>query len=125
MRGAEMAWNQEVGAAGESAAAAWYERNGFVVVVRNWRGKAGELDLVVSRSALLVICEVKTRSSSRFGGGAEAVGVEKQRRIRRLAGEFLNQHRWQGDVRFDVAVVTRSGSGGRSDYAVDIITAAF
>jgi len=123
-----MPWNQEVGAAGEAATAASYEADGHRVVARNWRSRSGEIDLVVARDRTLVICEVKTRSSSRFGGGADAVGVDKQRRIRRIAGDFLRSHPWRGDVRFDVAVVTRharSGNDVDDSYEVRIIEAAF
>jgi putative endonuclease len=75
-----------------------------------------------------VFCEVKTRSSDRFGVPAEAVTGTKQRRLRTLAARFLAEHpgaavagsgrrgRWRG-IRFDVAAVV----GGR----VDVIEAAF
>jgi putative endonuclease len=96
-----------LGADGEALAARWYEAQGYSVVVRNWRCPLGELDLVVRRDRTLVFCEVKTRSSLRFGTPALAVGVEKQRRLRRLAGQFLSDRRPPGitDLRFDVAAI--------------------
>ncbi len=114
--------NRRLGAAGEAAALAWYERAGFRLEARNWRVRAGELDLVVSAGGLLVVCEVKTRTSDRFGGPADAVGFAKQRRIRALAAEWLatQERRWH-DVRFDVACVTPVGGAHR----VDVITGAF
>jgi putative endonuclease len=78
-----------VGAAGEQAAAAWYRAKGYAVVARNWRDSGGELDLVVARPGELVFCEVKTRTSDRFGVPAEAVTPAKQRRLRALAARFL------------------------------------
>jgi putative endonuclease len=59
-----------------------------------------------------VICEVKTRTSDRFGAPIEAVTPAKVRRLRRLGAEWLSQAQSSGDirvgldVRFDVASVT-------------------
>lgn len=70
--------------------------------------REGELDLIASRNGEIVFVEVKTRSSDRFGSGAEAVNLQKQRRIRGLAVQWLNmsgQHHHR--IRFDVIVVDR------------------
>jgi len=54
-----------------------------------------------------VFVEVKTRSSLAFGHPAEAVGVDKQRRLRRLAGLWLeaNPGSRSKALRFDVVAV--------------------
>jgi putative endonuclease len=87
--------------------AAWYEQAGYVVLDRNWRCRAGELDLVVGRHRTIVFCEVKTRRSSGFGGAAAAVDHRKRHRIRRLAAAWLAERQVHGvDVRFDVVAIT-------------------
>jgi len=64
----------------------------------------------VLRGSLIVICEVKARRGAAFGGGFEAVGWEKQRRIRRLAEMFLERRPASHTaVRFDVASVLIAG----------------
>ena len=95
-----------LGRAVEERAAAWYQANGYEVLDRNWRCKEGEVDLVARRRCdrLVVFCEVKARRSGRFGSAAEAVGRDKQARLRRLAGAWLVGHRsGAAGVRFDVA----------------------
>ena len=77
--------------AGEDLAARWYEEHGYEVLERNWRRREGEVDLIVRRGPTVVFCEVKTRSSDRFGTGAESVLPAKQRRIRRLASRWLSE----------------------------------
>ena len=101
---------QRLGAVGEDRVARRYESHGFTVLERNWRVRAGEIDLIVAKGPTLVICEVKTRSSTRFGSGAEAVGHDKQRRLRKLAIAYLaaQDHYWP-DLRFDVAWVSPTG----------------
>ena len=94
------------GRAVEERAAGWYRGHGYQVVDRNWRCPEGEVDLVAvrRRDRLVVFCEVKARRSGRFGSAAEAVGPDKQARLRRLAACWLREHRGgAAGVRFDVA----------------------
>jgi putative endonuclease len=94
------------GRAGEDAALAAYHRRGFRVVARNWRCPLGEIDLVMERDGLLVVCEVKARSGAAFGGGYEAVTWSKRRKLRQLAEAFMAAERPpQAAIRFDVASV--------------------
>ena len=112
---------QVLGAAGEDAVAAWYASRGYTVVARNWRaGRTGEIDIVARFGSTCAICEVKTRTTSAFGTGFEAVTFDKQRRLRRLAAAWLAAQapgEWL-DVRFDVASVNAAGD-------VELIESAF
>ena len=103
---------------GEDLAAAHYERLGYVILDRNWRSAAGELDLVVERDRVIVFSEVKTRRTDRFGPPGAAVGEAKQRRIRLLATAWLDaQDRTRDGIRFDVVAIT--------GVQIDVIEAAF
>jgi len=113
-----------LGALGEKAAAEWYEAHGYSVIDRNWRVREGELDLVLlAPDGSIVFCEVKTRSSDRFGSPLEAVTPVKQRRLRTLAALWLAAHEGIGGaVRFDVAGVVLSASG---EPEVEVVQAGF
>jgi putative endonuclease len=101
-----VAGRQELAAHGEETVAERYRSGGFEVVARNWRCPRGELDLVLRRGDLVVVCEVKTRSSTAFGAPVEAVTPAKQARVRRAAARWLEESpRHAGVVRFDVASV--------------------
>ncbi len=108
-----------LGAQGEDRAAAWYAAAGYEILARNWRCRDGELDLICGRAGRVVVCEVKTRSSLAFGHPAEAVTIVKQRRIRRLASQWLTNAApfAPREVRFDVAAVLPSG--------IEVIEGAF
>jgi putative endonuclease len=114
---------RELGQRGEAFAAAWYERAGYTILDRNWRRREGELDLVLGRGRAVVFCEVKTRTSHRFGAPVEAITRTKQRRIRMLAGLWLGEHALGGrDLRFDVAsVMVERGT----DPVIEVIEGAF
>ncbi|NND75635.1 MAG: YraN family protein [Ilumatobacter sp.] len=99
--------NRSRGQWGEDLAARHYDRLGCRVIDRNWRSPTGELDLVVLDGDTYVFSEVKARRSDRYGPAAGAVGAGKQRRIRRLAIEWLRAHDLHGaDIRFDVVSIT-------------------
>lgn len=119
-----------LGAKGEDAACRWYADRGYTIVDRNWRVRldemVGEIDLIVHRGGAdgvstgtdtIVFCEVKTRSSRRYGMPFEAVGANKQVRLRRLAAAWLAEHPGHRHVRFDVASVMNT--------RVEVIEAAF
>jgi putative endonuclease len=116
-----------VGRMGEDRAAAWYMAHGYRVLARNWRCRSGEIDLVCANGSTLIICEVKARSSTRFGQPFEAVTLDKQRRLRRLAALFVSGGGPQGmepeparfyeELRFDVASVLGS--------TIEVIEGAF
>jgi putative endonuclease len=111
-------YKQRLGAVGEERATAWYLARGYTLVARNWRCRDGELDLVVVGHGVVVFCEVKTRTSERYGLPAEAVTQRKQQRLRGLAARFLREHPQAATgIRFDVASVRK----GR----VEVIEAAF
>jgi putative endonuclease len=100
------------GREGEDAALRVYLRRGYTLVARNWRCPLGELDLVLERAGVLIVCEVKTRTGAAFGGGYEAVTWSKRRKLRHLAEAFLDAARQDHDgVRFDVASVWLGPSG--------------
>jgi putative endonuclease len=98
---------QVSGARAERRVRLHYRLRGYRVLAANARAGANELDIVVRRGRRLVFCEVKMRSGPRFGDPWEAVGREKQRRLRRAAEVFLARNRELAelDVAFEVAAV--------------------
>ncbi len=102
---------KELGRRGEEAAAAYLVRAGMDVADMNWRSRAGEVDIVAWDGPTLVMVEVKTRRSVRMGTPEEAVSVTKQRRLVRLAREYLAAiHQAPETVRFDVVSIRVLGS---------------
>ena len=88
-----MAKKDGVGRYGERVALRHVEARGWQVLDTNWRGKDGELDIVAIDGDVLVVVEVKTRSSLGFGHPAEAVTPRKLARIKRLTGQWLTVFR--------------------------------
>jgi putative endonuclease len=112
-----------LGAAGEAAACAHLERNGYRILARNARADRVELDIVAERAGVLAFVEVKTRRTSDCGGAAEAVDARKRARIARGAAAWLRAsgHR-AARIRFDVVTCEPAPRG---DFRVTHWEAAF
>ncbi len=96
-----------LGRRGEQAAARYLRRRGYLIVARGQRDRLGELDLVAVDRRTVVFVEVKTRRSHEAGHPVDAVDLEKQRRLTRLALGFLKRHDLlEHAARFDVLAVT-------------------
>lgn len=105
--------NRSLGQFGERLAGRRLVEAGMTVIDRNWRCEAGELDLVLRDGEVLVVCEVKTRTSAAYGHPLEAVGAAKAQRLRRLAARWLEEHDVRpAGVRIDVVGVLLRERGG-------------
>lgn len=101
-------------------------------MLRNFRRRRGELDLVVEHDGALAIIEVRMRRSGAFGGAAASVGSQKQRRLVIAAQQLLQSRpdlaRWP--VRFDVialrpTTVRDRGTAPSAPYDIEWIRHAF
>jgi putative endonuclease len=102
----------ELGRQGEQVAVEYLERAGLRVLDRNWRCSIGEIDIVAAERQVMVVCEVKTRSDTRFGTPLEAITRNKRARLRRLASQWLVAHGVLFDeVRIDVIGLVRTPAG--------------
>lgn len=113
-----------LGRRAEQLAAEHLEQHGADVLLRNFRRRSGELDLVARWRDMLLIVEVRLRSSRDFGGSAASVDRTKQRRIIRTTRQLLQCHptlaRWP--LRFDVIAVE---AGPNGEWQLEWIAHAF
>lgn len=82
----------ELGRVGEDRAVAFLAANGYLIVDRNWRCPAGEIDILALDGPDLVVVEVKTRRSRAYGHPFEAVTAAKAGRLWRLGGAWRRAH---------------------------------
>lgn len=80
----------ERGAQAEELAQAWLQRQGLVPVLRNYRCKGGEIDLIMrAGDDTVVFVEVRQRRGRGFGGAAQSITPAKQRRVLHAAAHYL------------------------------------
>jgi putative endonuclease len=106
------AQRQALGAYGERVAASHLAGLGMVVLDRNWRCDQGEVDLVLRDGDVLVVCEVKTRSSGACGSPHEAVDDAKVARLHRLLWRWCEDHGVRpAETRVDLVGILRAARG--------------
>ncbi len=95
-----------LGERGEDVACRFLEARGFRILVRNYRTRGGEVDIVAREGEVTVFVEVKERQDKRHGEGFEAVTAGKRRRIVRAAqGYAASYGLWESGLRFDVVSI--------------------
>ena len=103
---------QGLGRYGETLAARELTDGGMVLLERNWRSSSGEIELLLRDGDVLVVCEVKTRTTDACGLPHEAVDDAKVARLRRVADEWLDVHAAAPrEVRVDLVAVIRPPKG--------------
>ncbi len=101
---------RQTGNFGEDAVCAWLERQGAVILCRNFTIRGGEIDIIAQQGEWLLFVEVKTRRPGAMQSGAAAVDLKKQQHIIRAAERYLLEHPLDLQPRFDVAEVEYSGA---------------
>lgn len=86
----------------ENFAAKCLMRKGYKIVSRNYDVIFAEIDIVAVKKGIIAFVEVKQRKTSAFGLPCQAVGPEKQRKIRRAAECYLMKNKPDKQPRFDV-----------------------
>jgi putative endonuclease len=113
-----------LGILGEDAACTELHRRGYAILERRYRTRYGEIDIVAREGDVTVFVEVKTRHGTDYGDGAEAVTVWKQRKIWRMATEYVARHGLHDrPCRFDVVAVDVASGEPRVEVYVNAFDA--
>lgn len=94
----------QIGNRGEQRALEYLGGQGLTLLERNFRCRAGEIDLIMRDGEVIVFVEVRVRTHSEFGGALASITPAKQRRLARAAAHWLQRHRLtqRAACRFDV-----------------------
>ena len=89
----------------EARALAFLEQQGLTLIEKNFRCRAGEIDLIMRDAQTLVFIEVRSRKNKHFGGAAASVGPIKQERLWRSASFYLLKFPKPPVCRFDLVAI--------------------
>ena len=105
-----MSYNKEIaaelGREGERRVAEYLRQKGYIILKRNFRDRYGEIDIIAESDTELVFVEVKTRRENAMVSGFDSITPQKQIRLYKTAGMFLQRINGDYITRFDAAEVT-------------------
>ncbi|MGL5889206.1 MAG: YraN family protein [Bacteroidia bacterium] len=114
-----MSEHHQTGNQGEALAADYLRQQGFEILHTNWRFLHLEIDIAALHENFLVICEVKTRGSDAWGEPETFVSKDKQQKLVRAAGHYLEQNNLDLEVRFDVIGILGKDRNARIRHIPD------
>jgi len=106
-----MAKHNDLGGVGEERAADYLRSQGYVIRHRNWKSGKKELDIVAEKENVLVVVEVKTRSTEYFEHPEEAITDAKIRNIVYTAEAYIFKYDLMMETRFDIVSVIPGENG--------------
>ncbi|MGC3982663.1 MAG: YraN family protein [Steroidobacteraceae bacterium] len=117
----EPTYRKEAGERGEQLALSYLQAAGLKLLKRNFRCAGGEIDLVMTDGRILMLVEVRFRSSRSFGGAAASVDAGKQQRLTRAAQYLLQRHPAYQllQARFDLVAIDGSGNTPHIEWIKD------
>ncbi len=100
--------NQKRGTQAELAAEQYLRQRGLTLKTRNYRCKAGEIDLIMEDGNTLVFVEVRLRANRHYGHAAETVSWRKQQKVIKASQHYLARYRLgdQKCCRFDIVALS-------------------
>lgn len=107
----------------EKVVCIYLQKQGFKVLVTNYRRPFGEIDVIAQTNDLLVFVEVKARTDTKLIRPTELILASKKKKIINTAKDYLMYYDCINDftIRFDVALV----EGSMKHYSVTYIANAF
>lgn len=118
-----MAIHNELGLLGELEARRFLEQKNYVILETNFRTGHLEIDIVAMKEHMLIIVEVRTRSSSQYMFPSESIGLTKIKRIVNAAQAYIRLHNWQGETRFDIISIISGINGFEYEHIEDAFLA--
>ncbi|MGB5931665.1 MAG: YraN family protein [Anaerolineae bacterium] len=116
-------WRRSLGRRGEELAASYLEKKGYLILQRNYRSGAGEMDIVAQEGDCLVFVEVRARSTREYGTPEESITPSKAQRLIEVAQGYLQE---QGESarewRIDLVAIQLRGDFYRLNHVVNAVT---
>lgn len=100
-----MAQHNDFGKKAEDLAADFLLKNGYKILARNFRYQKAEIDIIAAKDNLIIICEVKARSTDVFNLPQESVNKKKIKLLVSAADYYLQEFNVLNEVRFDIISV--------------------
>ncbi len=112
---------KEIGDVAENEVAKYLENKGHTIIVRNWRTKFCEIDVVSLKEKTVYFTEVKYRRGDEHGGGLAAVTPRKRQQMTFAAELFIVKNSQFKDYDLRLAVADSTGTPPRIKQFLELL----
>ncbi len=99
---------QQLGKEGEDIAAAHLAKKGYKILARNYRSGRAEIDIIATKDDLLIVVEVKTRETDKYGDPEESVGTSKINMLAQGIEDYMLDKDIDTNVRYDIISIIKN-----------------
>jgi putative endonuclease len=104
-----MAIHNTIGQKGEEIAIGYLQNKDYQILARNWHFKKNEVDIIALKNDLLIVVEVKTRTTAFVENLSDIINRKKQKAIISTANAFIECKELKFEVRFDIIFIVMEG----------------
>ncbi len=104
-----MATHNVLGKAAETMAVRLLKEKDYTLLERNYRHGKAEVDIIALKEEVLVVVEVKARTSDYFGAPESFVTPKKIKLLVQAVDAYLQERDWDIEVRFDIIAFKKTG----------------
>lgn len=101
----------KTGEKGEETAKNYLEKEGYIVIERNYKNKYGETDLIAQRGGEIFFIEVRSKVGNDFGDPEETVKAKKKEKLKKNALAYAAFNNYEGFYRIDLICVVFNVEG--------------
>ena len=118
-----MAEHNILGTKGEDLAKEFLIKNGYEILATNWHFRKVEVDIIATDGKEMVVVEVKTRTSNKFGEPEEFLSKQQQRNLVQAANAYSEISHNPLDIRFDIVSIIYNNAEHRIYHIKDAFSA--
>ena len=111
-----MATHNELGEKGEKFAVKYLQDNGYEILERNYRFLKAEVDIIAKKQDVLIIVEVKTRSTNYFGNPEDFINSKKIKLLVAAIDNYIIEKDLDIEVQFDIIALIKEKDGFKIEH---------
>ena len=114
-----MAEHNDLGKLGEELSVDFLQKKGYHILETNWTFQKAEVDIIAQKENILVVIEVKTRSSIDFGSPQDFVKPAKIQLLVKAINEYVISNDLDLEIRFDIIAISKEGNNFNIEHLED------
>ena len=111
-----MAEHNKLGKEGEKLALEYLEKKGYNILERNFRYQKAEIDIIAKKDSMIIVVEVKTRSTPEFGDPQDFVKPKQIQLLVKAIDYYILENDLDVEVRFDIVAIVKNNLGTKIEH---------